>query len=73
VLDDVWTLERYEPLRLDAPGIRILVTCRNQALFSDLQAAPVQVGELERNQSRALLAAAAGTRSRNCRARRTRS
>jgi hypothetical protein len=61
VLDDVWTLERYEPLRLDVPGVRILVTTRNQALFSDLQAAPVQVGELERDQSRALLAAAAGT------------
>ena len=61
VLDDVWTLDHYEPFRLDNADVGILVTTRNQALPSDILATAVRVGELERSQSRLLLAAAAGT------------
>ena len=60
VLDDVWTAEHYEPFRLNAPRVRVVVTTRNQELASDLGAVLVPVGELESGQSRRLLADAAG-------------
>ena len=60
VLDDVWTAEGYEPFRLGIPGLRVVITTRNQKLAADMDAVPVPVGELESSQARQLLAAAAG-------------
>ena len=60
VLDDVWSAEHYEPFRLNAPGVRVVVTTRNQELAADLGGVLVAVGELESGQSRQLLADAAG-------------
>ena len=60
VLDDVWTQDRYEPFRLDASGVQILITTRNQELADELGGVQVQVGELEPDQSRCLLAATVG-------------
>jgi WD40 repeat protein len=57
VLDDVWTQDRYEPFRLAAPGLQILITTRNQTLADEIGGVQVPVGELARDQSRALLAA----------------
>ncbi len=60
VLDDVWTQGRYEPFRLDAPGVQLLITTRNQTLADDLGGVQVPVGELGKEQSRELLASQAG-------------
>jgi WD40 repeat protein len=60
VLDDVWALDRYEPFRLGTPGIQVLITTRNQELDCELGGISVMVGELERDQSRQLLASASG-------------
>jgi len=60
VLDDVWTQDRYEPFRLDTPGVQVLITTRNQTLAGELGGMQVEVGELEPGQCRQLLAAAAG-------------
>ena len=60
VLDDVWKRDRYEPFRLDAPGVQILVTTRNETLADELGGVKVQVGELGKDQSRELLASQAG-------------
>ena len=60
VLDDVWTQDRYEPFRLDAPGVQFLITTRNLTLAGELGGVPVEIGELERDQSRELLASQAG-------------
>jgi WD40 repeat protein len=60
VLDDVWTQDRYEPFRLDAPGVQILITTRNETLADELGGVKVCVRELEKDQSRELLASQAG-------------
>jgi NB-ARC domain len=60
VLDDVWTQGRYERFRLDAPGVPFLITTRNLTLAGELGGVRVKVGELERDQSRELLASQAG-------------
>jgi hypothetical protein len=60
VLDDVWTKDRYEPFRLDVPGVQVLITTRNQTLAGELGGAQVPVGELGRDQARELLASQAG-------------
>jgi WD40 repeat protein len=60
VLDDVWTQDRYEPFRLTAPGVQILITTRNQALAGEVHGVLVPAGELEKDQSRQLLAAMVG-------------
>jgi WD40 repeat protein len=57
VLDDVWTQDRYEPFRLAAPGVQILITTRNQGLAAEIGGVAVSAGELEKDQSRELLAA----------------
>jgi WD40 repeat protein len=60
VLDDVWTQDRYEPFRLEAPGVQLLITTRNQTLARELRGGvQVPVGELGRDQSRELLASQA--------------
>jgi len=60
VLDDVWMQDRYEPFRLDVPGVQILITTRNQTLADDLGGVQVPVGELGKGQARELLASQAG-------------
>ena len=60
VLDDVWTQDRYEPFRLEAPGVRLLITTRSQTLADELGGVQVPVGELGNAQSRELLASQAG-------------
>jgi WD40 repeat protein len=60
VLDDVWTQDRYEPFRLEAPGMQLLITTRNQTLARELGGVQVPVGELGKDQSRELLASQAG-------------
>ena len=60
VLDDVWMQDRYEPFRLDAPGVQILITTRNQTLADELGGVQVPVGELGKGQARELLASQAG-------------
>jgi WD40 repeat protein len=60
VLDDVWTQDRYEPFRLPASQAHILITTRNQALADAVDGVLVPAGELEKDQSRELLAAWAG-------------
>ena len=59
VLDDVWTQDRYEPFRLEAPGMQLLITTRNQTLADELGGVQVPVGELGKDQSRELLASQA--------------
>ena len=56
VLDDVWAQERYEPFRLDVPGVQVLVTTRNQNLAGELGGAQVLVETLDPEQARMLLA-----------------
>jgi WD40 repeat protein len=60
VLDDVWTAEAFERFRVEAAGLRVVVTTRNPELAADVGAVLVPVGELEPGQSRQLLAQAAG-------------
>ena len=60
VLDDVWRQDRYEPFRLEAPGVQLLITTRNQTLADELGGVLVPVGELGKDQSRELLASQAG-------------
>jgi WD40 repeat protein len=62
VLDDVWAQDqdRYEPFRLEAPGVQFLITTRDLTLAGELGGVPVEVGELERDQSRELLASQVG-------------
>jgi hypothetical protein len=59
VLDDVWTSEAFEPLRIQAPGLRTVVTTRNPKLAVSTGGLLVPVGELDPGQSRQLLAQAA--------------
>jgi WD40 repeat protein len=59
VLDDVWTQDRYEPFRLNTPGVQLLITTRNQTLADELGGVPIPVGELVQGQARELLASQA--------------
>lgn len=61
VLDDVWTLERFEALAVDQPGVRILVTTLDRTLPETIDAEAVVVQELDRTQARGLLGDLVGT------------
>ena len=61
VLDDVWTLEMFEALAVDQPGVRILVTTLDRTLPETLDAEALVVQELDRTQARGLLADLVGT------------
>jgi WD40 repeat protein len=59
VLDDVWTRDHYDPVRLDAPGMQVLITTRNQELAGELGFTQVLANELGLDQARELFASLA--------------